>query len=596
MKDFLKYVLATVTGLIVVCVIITLLSVVSLIGMASMETTQVAISDNSVMVIQLDGTITERAEENPFADLFGDMIPTSIGLDDVLTAVKYAKEEDKIKGIYLEAGSLSGVSPAALEAMRDQLVDFKKSGKFIVAYGDNYSQGDYYLCSTADSLLINSEGLINWVGMASQVLYYKDIMDKLGVKMQIFKVGTYKSAVEPYMLSEMSEANREQITVFTGEIWNKMCKDISASRKISVDALNEAADSGVVFKPAAEYKKLKMVDKVVYSDEVPQVIANMANVDNIDDYHTISYSDVAKNAKSTLKDDSGNEVAVYYACGEIVQEASQSFSISQEPQIVGQDVIRDLKKLAEDDDIKAVVLRVNSPGGSAFASEQIWHQVMNIKAKKPIVVSMGGYAASGGYYISCAADWIVAEPTTLTGSIGIFGMFPEVSELVENKIGVHSQVVKTNQFSDTGNLFRPMNESEQQIIQQHINKGYDTFTKRCADGRHMPQDSIKVIGEGRVWTGLHAKQIGLVDQLGNLDDAIAVAKEKANLEKCTIVSYPAEKTLMEQLMNEVKGHSYADKELRYTFGEYYDLFRSVRQIASEPTIQTAMPYKITFNL
>lgn len=596
MKDFFKYVLATVVGLIVVSLIIGIISVVTLIGMASMETTKVAISDNSVMVIQLNGTVEERAEENPFADLFGNAIESKMGLDDILTSIKYAKEDDKIKGIYLEAGSLSGATPAMLGAIHDQLMDFKKSGKFIVSYGDNYTQGEYYLCSTSDSILINHDGMINWVGMASQVLYYKDIMDKLGVKMQIFKVGTYKSAVEPYLLSEMSDANREQINVFSSEIWNKMCEDISKSRKVSVQELNAAADSGVVLKPTADYNKLKMVDKIVYSDEVPQVIARMAKVDDVDDYHTINYTDVAKTAQSKPKDDSGNEIAVYYACGEIVQEADQSFSINQEPQIIGKDVIRDLKELADDDDIKAVVLRVNSPGGSAFASEQIWHQVMNIKAKKPIIVSMGGYAASGGYYISCAADWIIAEPTTLTGSIGIFGMFPEASELLENKIGVHSQVVKTNQYGDFGNYFRPMNEGEQQILQGYINRGYDQFTKRCADGRHISQDSIKVIGEGRVWTGLHAKQIGLVDQLGNLDDAIAVAKKKANIESYTLKTYPAKPNFMEQFMEQVKGTSYADAKLHETFGEYYDLFRSVRQMASEPTIQAAMPYQLKFNL
>ncbi len=597
MKDFLKYVLATVTGLILVGLILAVLSVISLIGMASMQTDTVKVRDNSVMVLQLNGTIEERAEENPFASLFGNSIASStMGLDEITSAIKAAKEDDKIKGIYIEAGALTGSTPATLEAIRNQLLDFKKSGKFIVAYGDNYSQGEYYLCSTADSILINPEGMVNWVGMANQVLYYKDILDKLGVKMQIFKVGTYKSAVEPYILNEISDANREQLTVMDTEIWNKLCSDISKSRNISVDALNAAADSAAIFMEAKELKKIKFIDKVIYSDEVPNVIAHMAKVDEPDDYNTISYTDVAKNANAKPKEGNKDKIAVYYACGEIVQEQQQGLSLSQEAMIVGKDVIRDLKELADDDDVKAVVLRVNSPGGSAYASEQIWHQVMNIKAKKPIVVSMGGYAASGGYYISCAADWIVAEPTTLTGSIGIFGMFPEASELLEQKIGVHSQVVKTHKYGDFGNYFRPMTADESAVLQKYINRGYELFTKRCADGRHMPQDSIKVIGEGRVWTGVHAKQIGLVDQLGNLDDAIAVAKKKAKLDKYTVATYPEQASMLEQLMEQVEGTSYADAKLSETFGEYYDMFRSVRQMTTEPGIKAAMPYKLNFNL
>lgn len=596
MKDFLKYTLASALGLIIVCVVLTIVSVLSLVGMASMSTATVPVVDNSVMVIKLQGTLTERSQDNPFEGMFGGQLgDETISMEDFAAALNYAKEEEKIKGIYLEAGSLSSSTPAKFEEFRNLLLDFKKSGKFIIAYGDTYTQGTYYLCSVADSLLINPEGMINWTGMASQVLYYKDVMDKIGVKMQVFKVGTYKSAVEPYMLNEMSEANREQIEVFEDEIWGKFCEDISKSRKISVETLNMAADSGYVIKPADEFLKIKMVDKIAYSDEVPNVIARMMKVDEPDDYSTITMAEIATNAKSEPKSGISDEIAVYYADGEIVQEEDNSLSFSTEPMIVGSKVIKDLKELADDDDVKAVVLRVNSPGGSAYASEQIWHQVMNIKAKKPIIVSMGGYAASGGYYISCAADMIFAEPTTLTGSIGIFGMFPEASELLENKIGVHSYVVKTNKYGDLGNYFRAMNDEEKNLLQTYINRGYDLFTRRCADGRGLSQDSIKAIGEGRVWTGVHAKQIGLVDKIGSLEDAIAEAKKRAKLEECSVINYPAPVNFLEQLLNQVKGDSYADAKMRQAFGDYYDMFTDVTRMAKEPTIQAAMPYRLKFN-
>ncbi|MCQ2096300.1 MAG: signal peptide peptidase SppA [Bacteroidaceae bacterium] len=595
MKDFLKYTFASALGLIIVCVILTIVSVVTLVGMASMNTATVPVVDNSVMIIKLQGEITERSQDNPFDELFGGSIDGSISMEDLASALDYAKAEDNIKGIYLEAGSLSGATPAHLEEFRNLLLDFKESGKFIVAYGDTYTQGTYYICSVADSLLINPEGMINWVGMASQVLYYKDVMDKVGVKMQVFKVGTYKSAVEPYMLNEMSDANREQIEVFQGEIWSKFCKDISKSRKISTETLNMAADSAYMIKPADEFLKIKMVDRLAYSDEVPDVIARMMKVDEPDDYSTITMKEIATNAQSAPKEGIDEEIAVYYADGEIVQEEDNSLSFSTEPMIVGEKVIKDLKALADDDDVKAVVLRVNSPGGSAYASEQIWHQVMNIKAKKPIIVSMGGYAASGGYYISCAADMIFAEPTTLTGSIGIFGMFPEASELLENKIGVHSYIVKTNKYGDLGNYFRAMDEEEKGTIQAYINRGYELFTRRCADGRGLSQDSIKAIGEGRVWTGVHAKRIGLVDKIGSLDDAIAEAKKRAGIEKCSVISYPAPVNILDQLFEQVSGDSYADAKMKQAFGDYYDMFADITRMAKEPTIQTAMPYRLRFN-
>jgi protease-4 len=599
MKDFFKYVLATVVGIIVVGLLCTVMMVITLIGMAS-STSTTSVPNDAVVVFKLDGSISERATEDPFASLLGNNALTSesMGLDDILKAIKNAKENDKVKGIYMEVGDFGGAAPATLAAVRRALVDFKTSKKFIVAYGDQYTQGAYYLCSVADSVVINPEGMLDWHGLAMQTTYYKELMDKLGVKMEIFKVGTYKSAVEPYLLNEMSEANREQITVFSGEIWNRMLSDVSKSRKLTNDKLNQLTDSGLTFLETKFYKKEKLVDKIAYCDEVPRIIANMMGSDEEDPkeaYNTITLADMAASTANEPKGTSGNIIAVYYATGDIVDSEGGGIFSSNEDMIVRPNVVKDLKELAENEDVKAVVLRVNSPGGSAYASEQIWHQVMNIKAKKPIVVSMGDYAASGGYYISCAADWIVAEPTTLTGSIGIFGTFPVASELMNKKIGLHTSTVKTNEFADFGDFSREMTEGEKQLLQGYVNRGYELFTKRCAEGRKMKQDDIKKIAEGRVWTGEHAKQIGLVDQLGSLDDAIAVAKKRAKIDEYTVLSYPAKSDLFEELLNEVSGDSYADAKLRELLGEHYNYFRSLQHLDKHGNVQAQLPYYFKFN-
>lgn len=594
MKQFFKYVLATIVGIFIVGVIITIMSVLSLVGMATMGSTTASVKDNSVLVIQLQGSIDERSEENPFAELLGSTALEQQGLDDILAAIKNAKVNDRVKGIYIEAGTFAGAMPATLQAVRNALVDFKKEGKFIVSYGDAYTQGAYYLCSVADSVVVNPQGMIDWSGLSSTVTYYKDLLEKVGVEVQVVKVGTYKSAVEPFLLSEMSDANREQIETYDQEIWGEMTKAVSKSRGISVAKLNELADSAMLFKETKLYKKEKLVDKIAYSDEVPGTIAAMMKVKSPEDYRTVTVKDLAGVASSEPKGISGDIVAVYYAVGSIVEEETSSFS--QEPEIVGKKVIKDLKELAEDDKVKAVVLRVNSGGGSAYASEQIWHQVMNIKAKKPIVVSMGDMAASGGYYISCAANYIYAEPTTITGSIGIFGMFPNAGELLNNKLGVHFSTVKTNQFADFGDIARPFTDQERAIAQKYINNGYELFTKRCADGRKMKQDDIKKIGEGRVWTGLHAKQIGLVDELGGLEVAIEKAKKLAKLDEASVMSYPGKTNIFDNLMNEMKGNSYADAQLQEALGEYYGVFSDIKHINRKTGVQASMPYYLKFKL
>lgn len=594
MKHFFKNVLSTVVGIFVAMALLSLLGLFSIFGIAAISSAPSQVDDNSVLMLDLKGSINERSQEDPWSAIIDNDAMQSQGLDDIITAISMAKDEKKVKGIYIKAGTFTGARPATLKAIRRALTDFKKSGKFVVAYGDTYTQGAYYLCSVADSVLINPQGMIDWCGLSSQVVYYKDLLDKIGVEMQIVKVGTYKSAVEPYILNEMSEANREQISTYCSETWNEMVKDVAKSRKLSADKLNALADSSMLMRGTNTYKTSKLVDKLAYSDQVSNTIAAMMGKDSEEDYHIVQVSDMVQKASSTPKGLGGKAVAVYYAVGNIVNEPSGSFS--SEDEIAGSKVIQDLKELADDDDIKAVVLRVNSGGGSAYASEQIWHQVMNIKAKKPIVVSMGDLAASGGYYISCAADYIYAEPTTLTGSIGIFGMFPNARKLLNDKLGVHFSTVKTNAMSDFGDITRAFTPEERAMAQAYIDKGYDLFTRRCADGRKMQQNEIKAIGEGRIWTGAHAQKIGLVDELGSLNDAIEKAKKLAKIDDATVMVYPAKTSTLESILGSLTESSITDSKMQEALGEYYNVFSEIKNANKKTGMQASMPYSLILNL
>lgn len=594
MKHFFKNVLSTVVGIFVAMALLSLLGLFSIFGIAAISSAPSQVDDNSVLMLDLKGSINERSQEDPWSAIIDNDAMQSQGLDDIITAISMAKDEKKVKGIYIKAGTFTGARPATLKAIRRALTDFKKSGKFVVAYGDTYTQGAYYLCSVADSVLINPQGMIDWCGLSSQVVYYKDLLDKIGVEMQIVKVGTYKSAVEPYILNEMSEANREQISTYCSETWNEMVKDVAKSRKLSADKLNALADSSMLMRGTNTYKTSKLVDKLAYSDQVSNTIAAMMGKDSEEDYHIVQVSDMVQKASSTPKGLGGKAVAVYYAVGNIVNEPSGSFS--SEDEIAGSKVIQDLKELADDDDIKAVVLRVNSGGGSAYASEQIWHQVMNIKAKKPIVVSMGDLAASGGYYISCAADYIYAEPTTLTGSIGIFGMFPNAGKLLNDKLGVHFSTVKTNAMSDFGDITRAFTPEERAMAQAYIDKGYDLFTRRCADGRKMQQNEIKAIGEGRIWTGAHAQKIGLVDELGSLNDAIEKAKKLAKIDDATVMVYPAKTSTLESILGSLTESSITDSKMQEALGEYYNVFSEIKNANKKTGMQASMPYSLILNL
>lgn len=588
MKSFIKYTMATVVGIFLTMTLFTIISIISLAGMMATEGMSAPIKEKSILRLDLSGTLAERSESNPFAALMGEE-NTALSLEDALLALDKAAKNENIIGVYLEGGAM-GANPGMAQELRQALVEFKKSGKWVVAYGDSYGKTAYYLSSVADSVLLNPEGNVDFGGMASQIMFYKDVMEKVGVKMQVFKVGTYKSAVEPFICTEMSPANREQVTSYLFSIWTNMLKDVAESRNMEVGKLNSLADSLTMISEASVALNGGLVDKLCYMDEVKAILREKSGLEDEDD--DLVFASVADVAKSeTLDEKVDEQVAVYYAYGEIVQSQGTGLGMSQEHQIVGEKMIKDLQDLREDDDVKAVVIRVNSPGGSAFASEQIWREVCLLKEKKPVVVSMGGMAASGGYYISCAANRIFAEPTTLTGSIGIFGMIPDVSELMTEKIGLKFDVVKTNEMSDIGTMARPFNEAESAQMQKMINRGYDLFTKRVADGRGMAQDSVKLIAEGRVWTGEQGLNIGLVDELGNLDDAVAHAAELAKVEKFRAVGYPAPDNPFDQLLNQTKG-GYLDSELRELLGEGYAVYSLVRNVKDADRIQARMPFEM----
>ena len=586
MKDFIKYTLATIVGLLLFSTIMTVIFIISIAGMAASEGMTSPIQKKSILKISLNTSMEERADEMPFdiAALTGSEDET-IGLDEAIIALDKAAKNKNILGVYLEGGSLSA-TPAMVEELRHALARFKESGKWILAYGDAYSKNAYYLSSLADKIMLNPIGFLDWSGLASEPIFYKGLLEKVGVKMQVFKVGTYKSAVEPFINTSMSDANREQVTSFLTSIWNNMLKDVAQSRAMSVEQLNGLADSMTMLSDPTLSVKSGLVDTLCYISDVKRILKEQAGLDEDDDLRFVTLKDVAH--AETLKDKVSDEIAVYYAYGDIVEETG-GMSFSTEHQIVGKKVIKDLQRLREDDDVKAVVMRVNSGGGSAYASEQIWKEVTLLKEKKPVIVSMGGMAASGGYYISCAANKILAEASTLTGSIGIFGMIPDPSELLTQKLGLNFDVVKTNALSDLGAMGRPLNETEGAMLQSHINQGYELFTGRVADGRKMKQDDVKAIAEGRVWTGEQALGIGLVDKLGDLDDAIAAAAEAAGIEKYSVGRYPDSEPWYADLLDKQK-KSYLEEEMRATLGEYYNSFNLLRTLNRQAPVQARIPF------
>lgn len=584
MKDFIKYVFATVTGIIVFSLIMGILFVISIVGLAASSASSIPVEDNSVFTLSLSGQVNERAEEDIMGLMMG-QVSENIGLEDIISSIKKAKDNEDIKGIYIESGLFSSDSPASAHAIREALLDFKKSGKWIVAYADSYTQTTYYICSVADKVYLNPQGIVDWHGLAANPMFLKDLLAKFGVKYQLCKVGKYKSAPEMMTADGMSEPNREQVTAYMTGIWKVMLKDVAASRKIPVDSLNAYADRFITLANQPDLVKIKLIDKLMYTDEVKGEIKKLLKIDADDHIKQLTLSDMI-NVKG--KKENGEKIAVYYAYGDIVDSETGS-ALQQEHSIVATEVCKDLEKLAEDDDVKAVVLRVNSPGGSAYASEQIWHAVMNLKAKKPVVVSMGGYAASGGYYISCAANYIYSEPTTITGSIGIFGMFPDVSGLLTDKLGIKFDEVKTNKHAAFGTIARPFNEEEMALLDQYIGRGYELFRKRVADGRKLSVEAVEEIAQGRVWLGNDALGIKLVDAIGSLDDAVKKAAQLAKLDEYHTASYPEPADWMEQLMGMTNKGSYLDEQMRASLGEYYEPFNYLKGINKQSAIRLACP-------
>ena len=588
MKEFFKYVLATVTGIILVAIIMGILAAISLVGLAASSASTTNVEDNSVFVLSLSGTLNERTAEDPLASVTG-QVSENMGLDKLLKAIKKAKDKEEIKGIYIEAGLFSSDTPASTHAIREALLDFKKSGKWIVAYADTYEQSTYYICSVADKIFLNPDGMIDWHGLASTPYFVKDLLAKFGVKYQLCKVGKYKSAPEMMTADGMSEPNREQVTAYINGIWEVMLKEVSDSRKIPVDSLNAYADRFVALAEPEDYVKMKMVDKLIYTDEVKGEVKKMLKIDEKDDINQLTLADM-EGVKG--KKNEGEQIAVYYAYGEIVDSETGSV-MDTEHCIVANTVCKDLERLMNDDNVKAVVLRVNSPGGSAYASEQIWRAVTNLKAKKPVVVSMGGYAASGGYYISCAANYIVSEPTTITGSIGIFGMFPDFSGLLTEKLGVKFDEVKTNKHAAFGTVARPFNAEEMALLEQYIGRGYNLFRKRVADGRQQSIEQIEEIAQGRVWLGNDALKIKLVDEIGGLDKAIAKAASLAKVSQYHATSYPEEQSWWSNLLDQAtSSNNYLDEQLQATLGEYYEPFKFVKNMNRQSAIQARLPYYV----
>ena len=618
MKDFLKYTLATVTGLLLTLFVITVIGVCTLIAAAACSSSQPATSvkDGSVLVVKLSGQITERTDDNAINELLGMGGVESQALSDITEAIDKAAACPEIKGLYIEAGLLQ-TDYASLQEIRNAVERFKNGGdditahkeggdkviktqkkgdnkgKFVVAYGDEYTQGAYYVCSAADEVWINPQGMIDLHGIASQPMYLKDLLAKVGVKMTVVKVGKYKSATEQYTETEMSEANREQVTRYISNLWDVVTKDISRTRKTDITTLNQLADSMVTLADTKTLIKYGLVTRTMYANEVKREIKKKLGLDDNNEIPQVTCGEMKNYAPSTAED----QIAVYYCEGTIAQSQAAG-TLMGDAGIISKDMVRDLDDLAKDDDIKAVVIRINSGGGDAFASEEIWHSVAELRKKKPVVVSMGGMAASGAYYLSAGASWIVAQPTTLTGSIGIFGVFPDMTGLMQDKLGLHYDVVKTNKHSDFdfAQQARPFNADEQQMLQRYIERGYELFCKRVADGRHMSTDNVKAIAQGHVWTGGDAKRIGLIDQLGGLTDAIKQAARLARVDDYAVTPLPRPASWTEQLFATISGNgNNLDERMRETLGVFYEPLLMVRTLEKQSPIQARCEWVLPVN-
>lgn len=589
MKQFFKMMFASTLGFFVGLMLVGVIAVVFMIGMvAGLSSNSQAVytpkAEDSVFKIAFEGDIRESAEETPFTNLLTGK-ESDISLKDLLKSIHHAKEQESVKGIYLDMGVFSG-GTASLDAVRRALMDFKESGKFIVAYADSYTQGGYYLASVADKIYLNPQGILGLAGLSSQTMFYKGLLQKIGVEMMVFKVGTYKGAVEPFIADKLSDANREQITSYQNSIWGNITKGIAKSRNITVEDVNRFANEGAFFASPEKAVEYKLIDELKYRSEVEKYLIEQSGQTG-DKLKTVGLSNM-KNVKKTDRK-YRNKIAIVYAEGEIMQQIISSPYSGNYP-CISEKINDDLKKLADNEDVKAVVLRINSPGGSAYTSEQIWKQVYELKKKKPVVVSMGSVAASGGYYIASGASKIIAEPNTLTGSIGIFGMFPNTAGLF-NKLALTTDMVKTNRYADFGDPSRPMTDDEKALIQGYIERGYDTFLTRCAEGRGVSKADIDSIGQGRVWTGEQALKIGLVDELGGIERAVELAGELAEIYNYNIMEVSTDHDFLKELL-EKQIEVVKQSVVKDMLGDEYEYFRTLQKVKATYGIQARIPYDL----
>ena len=585
MKDFFKNVFATMLGLFLFGIVMSFMGFMCLIGIIASSSSTTKIEDNSVLVLKLDGSMTEQEEENMMNSLQG---ISSLSFEGTMKAIKKAKDDDKVAGIYLEAGQF-GADLAQAEEIEKALLDFRKSGKWIIAYGENYSTLGYYLASTANKIYLNKDGMIEWSGIGGEKVYYKNLLAKVGIKFVTTKVGKYKSAVEQLTADNISDADREQTQRYLDGWWNTILATVAKNRSLNKDSLNAYADRVITLEAPENMQKYKLVDGLIYNDQIADIVRKQLGIDKEDDINKLTVDDI--NADDTPV--TGEHIAVYYAYGDIVDKASPQSIFQDDRQIVGKDMCRDLEDLAKDDNVKAVVIRVNSGGGSAYASEQIWHQISELKKVKPVVVSMSGAAASGGYYLSSNANWIVADPTTITGSIGIFGLFLDRSELYTKKLGINYAEVKTNRNSVFGASGHPFTPEQLSLLQNNVNRGYMLFKKRVAEGRKMTMEQVENIAQGRVWLGQDAIKLKLVDQLGGLDDAIVKAAKLAKMNDYETASYPSPLSTWEQLLGSyVGGDDLLNGKMQAYLGEFYEPFKIINDAKHMDKVQARMPYII----
>lgn len=585
MKGFFKLVFASMLGFVLSFAVLLILGIVIILGIiASADNKKVKVSPNSVLHVTFNVPIVERSSKNPLDDLDFPALTgkKTMGLNDILAAIKRAKTDDDIEGIYLDVSGIQA-GQATIEEIRNALIDFKKSKKFILAYSEVYTQGAYYLASVADKVYLNPEGILEFTGFSSQIAFFKGTLEKLEIEPQVIKVGTYKSAVEPYILDRMSPANREQVTSFMGSMYDHFLSEISSSRRIAKDSLFAIANDLKV-QNASDAVKYKLADGLRYKDEIIDELKTETGIDKKDDVKAVPLGGYIRNNEPE-KGDMNNRIAIVYAAGEITSGEGDDETIGSER------ISRTIRKVRTDDKVKAVVFRVNSPGGSALASDVIWREITLTRKVKPVIVSMGDVAASGGYYISCAADSIFAEPNTITGSIGIYGIIPNMQKFFNNKLGITFDGVKTAAHADLITVTRPLTDAEKLIIQKKVNGFYNSFTKRVADGRKKTQEYIDQIGQGRVWSGTEALKNGLVDRLGNIDDAVRSAAKMAKLKDYKLVSYPSQKDPLDALFSsgedKLKEHF-----TKIQLGEQYQYYQQLKSALRFTGVQARLPYSI----